>query len=165
MFIFPIVNEKNKFLTLLYPALQQFWVDFFANPKSYTDLVLENMRKSDYWTYKLVERENDSNYYQYVYWHRSENNQPINLNESSDSTRILSIHASKGNGCECVYFLGLSEFMLTCHTDGIKNTLVYESLLHVGITRQKKYLFIGYDGKTNDDICKRLGSYLSLIHI
>jgi hypothetical protein len=159
MFIFPIVNEKNKFITLLYPALQQFWVDFFANPKSYTELVLENMRKSDYWAHKLVERENDSNYYQYVYWHRSENNQPINLNESTDSTRILSIHASKGNGCECVYFLGLSEFTLTCHTDGIKNTLVYESLLHVGLTRQKKYLFIGYDGKTNDDICKRLGSY------
>ena len=159
MFIFPIVNEKNKFITLLYPALQQFWVDFFANPKSYTDLVVENMRKSDYWAHKLVERENDSNYYQYVYWHRSENNQPINLNESTDSTRILSIHASKGNGCECVYFLGLSEFTMTCHTDGIKNTLVYESLLHVGLTRQKKYLFIGYDGKTNDDICKRFGSY------
>jgi len=159
MFIFPIVNEKNKFLTLLYPALQQFWVNFFADPKSYTDLVVENMRKSDYWTNKLVERENDGQYYQYAYWHRSENNQPINLNESTDSTRILSIHASKGNGCECVYFLGLSEFNLTCHTDGIKNTLVYESLLHVGLTRQKKYLFIGYDGKTNDDICKRLGSY------
>jgi len=159
MFIFPIVSDKNKFLTLLYPALQQFWVNFFADPKSYTDLVLENMRKSDYWTHKLIERENDGQYYQYAYWHRSENNQPINLNESTDSTRILSIHASKGNGCECVYFLGLSEFTLTCHTDGIKNTLVYESLLHVGVTRQKKYLFIGYDGKTNDDICKRFGSY------
>jgi hypothetical protein len=163
MFIFPIVNERNKLLAMLYPAIQQFWIEIFMNPESYTDLIMENMRKaneeSGYWTSKIENKENDPKYYQFVFWHRSETNQPINLNESANSTKMLSIHASKGNGCECVYLLGLSEFTLACHTGGISNTLVYESLFHVGITRQKKYLFVGIDGDAKDDICRRFGSY------
>lgn len=161
MFIFPIINEKNKLLTMLYPAIQQFWFDFFMNPESYTDKIMENMRKNnietenDYWKLKIENKENDAKYYQHILWHRSETNQPIDLSESVNSSRILSIHASKGNGCECVYFLGVSQFTLSCHTGGIANTLVYESLFHVGMTRQKKYLYVGIDGNANDDICNR----------
>ena len=163
MFIFPVVNEKNKLLSMLYPAIQEFWIDFFSKPESYTDLLLDNMKKSndenEYWSEKIENKENDERYYQYVFWHRSEVNQPINLNESKYSSKMLSIHTSKGNGCECVYLLGLSEFTLACHTGGISNTLVYESLFHVGMTRQKKYLFVGIDGSARDDICRRFGNY------
>ena len=166
MFIFPVVSEKNQLLALLNPAIQQFWVDFFSKPESYTEVVIENMKKKDqetgtqFWESKIENKENDTRYYQFVFWHRSETNQPINLNESINSSRILSIHASKGNGCECVYLLGICEFTLACHTGGISNTLVYNSLFHVGMTRQKKYLYIGIDGSAKDDICSRFGSYL-----
>ena len=165
MFIFPVVSEKNQLLALLNPAIQQFWVDFFSKPQSYTEAIIGNMKKKDretgipFWASKIENKENDTRYYQFVFWHRSETNQPINLNESINSSRILSIHASKGNGCECVYLLGICEFTLACHTGGISNTLVYNSLFHVGMTRQKKYLYIGIDGSAKDDICSRFGSY------
>jgi hypothetical protein len=44
-----------------------------------------------------------------------------------------------------VFLLGISQQSLCCFTGGIPNTLVYESLLHVGLTRQKKYLYVGID--------------------
>jgi hypothetical protein len=162
MFIFPVVSEKNTLLSMLYPAVQQFWVDFFSNPESYTESIMENLKNNNgtgYWQSKIDNKENDNRYYQYIFWHRSEYNQPINLKESVHSTKSLSIHSAKGNGCECVYLLGLSEFTLACHTGGIPNTLVYNSLFHVGMTRQKKYLFVGIDGSARDDVCMRFGKY------
>jgi hypothetical protein len=165
MFIFPVVNEKNRYINILYLAIQQFWVEFFENPESYNDSLLENMIKKDhetgnkYWSSKIENKEHDTKFYTHVYWHRSQTNQPINLSESINSSRILSIHASKGNGCECVYLLGLTEFILASYTSGISNTLIYDSLIHVGMTRQKKFLYIGFDGKLHDDICRRFGKY------
>jgi hypothetical protein len=120
---------------------------------------LTNNNGTGYWQSKIDNKENDNLYYQYIFWHRSEYNQPINLKESVHSTKSLSIHSAKGNGCECVYLLGLSEFTLACHTGGIPNTLVYDSLFHVGMTRQKKYLFVGIDGSTRDDVCRRFKEY------
>jgi hypothetical protein len=155
-FIFPIVNIRNQFLTLLEPRIQDFWVEVFNDPESYTELFVENLQKSrEYWKSKIENREADNKYYKYVYWHRSEENGPINLLESADSTRIMSIHASKGTGCECVFFLGLSKGALCNFTGGIPNTLVYESLLHVGLTRQKKYLYVGIDAAERGDIYNR----------
>jgi hypothetical protein len=149
-FIMPIVNTNNKLLTVLEPYIQHFWCDIFSSRETYSDILLDNMQKENeksngYWTSKLECREDDESFCKYIYWHRSEGNQPINLNESKCSSRILSIHASKGTGCECVFFLGISQQSLCCFTGGVPNTLVYESLLHVGLTRQKKYLYVGID--------------------
>jgi hypothetical protein len=163
-FIFPIVNDKNQLLSALEPFIQHFWVDVFSDPNVYTALLLENMRKndedpkSDYWRMKREMRENDAAYYKYIYWHRSEGNQPIDLTESEHSSRILSIHSSKGTGCECVFFLGISQQSLSCFTRGMPDTLVYDSLLHVGLTRQKKYIYVGidkYETQSKKDIFRR----------
>ncbi len=163
-FIFPVVNSKNRIISLLYPALQDFWVNLFANHEVYSDTLIANMQKNkNYWKNKLEHRENDTTYYQYVYWHSSEQTGTIDLTESEDSTRILSINSSKGTGCECVYLLGLSEQVLGCFTGGVKNTLVYESLLHVGLTRQKKYLRVGII-RCSDDINKRFGAVVADEH-
>ena len=160
MYIFPIVQYSNELLAFLHIKLEEFWVDFFEQKDSYTELILENMRKNEeYWRTKLDARETDDTFYQHVFWHKSEDNRPINLIESNNASKMLSIHAAKGNGCECVYLLGLSEFTLKCHTNGIPNTLKYNSLLHVGVTRQKKYLYVGYDGFIDDDIAKRFRKY------
>ena len=156
-FIFPVVNHNNKILSMLYPALETFWVEFFAKAESYNiPLLLENMEKCrNVWETKLKLREKDDSIQKYVVWHRSEGNRPINMKESENQSRIISIHSSKGTGCECVYLLGVSEMTLGCFCGGRKDNLMYESFLHVGLTRQKKYLYVGYDGKSGDDICRR----------
>jgi hypothetical protein len=160
-FIFPIVNTKNRLLTVLEPYIQNFWCDIFSSRETYSEILLKNMRNENsngYWTTKLQRQHEDEAFYKYIYWHRSESNQPIDLNESKYSTRILSIHASKGTGCECVFFLGLSQQSLTCFTGGVPNTLVYDSLIHVGVTRQKLYLYVGidkYETSSKKDIYRR----------
>ena len=65
----------------------------------------------------------------------------------------MSIHASKGNGCEVVFLLGITENNLKVFS-GKTGNLMYDSLLHVAITRQKKSLYIGLVNN-NDDIWKR----------
>lgn len=91
---------------------------------------------------------------QHIYLHRSVEGQTINLKESEKATRILSIHTSKGNGCEVVFLMGLTEKALRVFSKQTGN-LVYDSLLHVAITRQKKSLYIGLDNDY-DDIYRRL---------
>jgi hypothetical protein len=55
---------------------------------------------------------------------------------------MVSIHTSKGDGREAVFLLDISEMSLKRYSGG-KEDVIYESLLHVGITRQKKHLIIG----------------------
>lgn len=143
MFIIPFPG-KSPLAPQLEARLQGFWIDKF-NDASYQKKVL---LKDDYWKNNINDK-----YYKYVYLHKSEEGQSINLKESENASRILSIHASKGNGCEVVFLLGISEY--TCaRFSHVKGNLQYDSLLHVAITRQKKSLYIGLE-KNNDDIWNR----------
>lgn len=145
MFIFPIL-ARNTFANMLEARIQDFWINKF-NDINYQDNVLKNNK---IWKNDI----NNNNFYKYVYLHKSTEGKSINLAESAHATRILSIHASKGNGCEVVFLLGMSENSLSIFSNNKKN-LIYDSLLHVAITRQKKSLYIGIT-KNNDDIRKRL---------
>ena len=117
------------------------------------------------WCYRLDSKrstkisELNSKYIKFIYLHRSEENKPINLKESENATRILSIHASKGNGCEVVFLFGLNERSLKRFSQNQIN-IIYESLLHVALTRQKIKLYIGYDNK-EDEISKRFEKYIN----
>lgn len=144
MFIFPILS-KNFLANMLESKLQDFWIKKF-NDKKYQNNVLNN---NDYWKNKI----NNNEFYKYIYLHKSDEGKSINLKESENATRILSIHASKGNGCEVVFLLGLSERTLRMFSKE-KCNIVYESLLHVAITRQKKSLYVGLENN-NDDISER----------
>lgn len=144
MFIFPIL--KNNYLaTVLESKLQNYWIGQFANI-NYQKNVL---KKNKYWKDKI----NDNMYHKYVYLHKSDDGRSINLNESENASRILSIHASKGNGCEVVFLLGLNEVALNI-CGGKTAGLVYDSFVHVAITRQKKSLYVAIENN-NDDICER----------
>ncbi len=154
-FIFPVVNYKNKFIPYLMTAIQNFWIRRFLHSETYTPELLSQLKDNPYWTNLYEQRTNDREDYRHCILHRSEPGKTINLAESINATRIMSIHASKGTGCECVYLLGLSEKILTMFTNGNKDSLVYESLLHVGLTRQKKFLYVGYNEKDEDDISTR----------
>ncbi len=145
MFIFPILS-KNILANRLESRLQEYWITKFEN-KEYQENVL---MKNNYWNNKI----NTNQYYKYVFLHKSDEGKSINLKESENATRILSIHASKGNGCEVVFLLGISENSLKCFSYDTSN-LKYDSLLHVALTRQKKSLYIG---DKNDDIYKRFNN-------
>lgn len=152
MFIFPILS-KNFLANRLESRLQDFWIKKFED-KQYQENVL---MKNNYWNNKI----NTNEYYKYVYLHKSDEGKSINLKESENATRILSIHASKGNGCEVVFLLGTSERSLKLFSHDFGN-LVYDSLLHVALTRQKKSLYVGLEDK-NDDIYMRFSNTCNII--
>ena len=148
MFIFPILS-RNVLASLLETRIQDFWIKKMNDPE-YQEKVL---KKSEYWK----DRINDNKFYKYIYLHKSDEGKSINLTESNNSSRILSIHSSKGNGCEVVFVLGLTEYSLTVFSKK-PNNLVYNSLLHVAITRQKKSIYIGVE-ENGDDIHKKFKPY------
>ena len=148
MFIFPILT-KNHLANRLVAKIQEYWKDKFDNKEYQTNV----LSKSPYWIDKI----NDSNYYEYIFMHKSEEGNSIDLRQSENATRILSVHASKGNGREVVFLFGLKQWALERFSKD-KCNLQYESLLHVALTRQKKSLYIGIENIA-DDISERLNKY------
>lgn len=108
-------------------------------------------RIQEYWSNKY----NNSNYIQYVYLHKHIQGTVINTKDSSEATRIMSIKASKGDGRPVVFVLGVTESSLKKVSNKEKR-LVYESHLHVALTRAKNQIYFGLV-KNNDDIHKRFG--------
>ena len=95
---------------------------------------------------------------QYAFFHKSEPGTSINLAESDDKTRIVSIHSSKGDGRPVVFLLGFTERALI-RFSGEKGNLIYESLLNVSFTRMKERLYIQVVNN-GDDISQRIGKYI-----
>lgn len=142
-FIFPILSG-NYFANMLESRLQKFWIRKFED-QEYQNCVLKNHR---YWK----DCYNDKLFNEYVYLHKSNEGKSINLKESENSTRIMSIHAAKGTGREVIFLLGLTEEALNILSKKIE--IVYESLLHTSITRHKMFIYIGLENN-DDDIWKR----------
>ena len=115
------------------------------------------LRINLFWKQKYIDNNTDQ---QYVFFHKSEDGTSINLDESKDATRIVSIHASKGDGRKVVFVIGLSESALMKFDTSMDRGLIYESLLHVAITRMKEKLYIRLNGSI-DDIYMRFKEYVS----
>jgi len=149
MFIFPLI-KKNYLARMLEEKIQQFWLDKFKED-DYRNNILAN---NNYWKNKLDE----NIYYKFAHLHFSTEGKPINLDESKYATRMVSIHASKGDGRNVVFLLGISEFSLSIFNKDMyceeKDNLIYESLLHVALTRQKRFIYIGLVNN-NDEIYNR----------
>ena len=127
MIIFPFV-KKNLLAVRLEEELETFWA---------------------------VERGLTGDGTKHVFFHQSQENQPIQLAESEHATRILSIHASKGSGRPVVLLFDTSDAAFKkFHTE--PSELVFESLLHVALTRQKKKLFIGLVPNPHDSVYRRV---------
>lgn len=101
-----------------------------------------------YWTDKY-----DSKYIQYVYLHKHTAGTVINTNDSVNATRIMSVRSSKGDGRKVVFILGVTEESLKIVSNK-EIGLVYESHLHVALTRAKNQIYFGLI-KNNDDIHRR----------
>lgn len=124
LIIFPVM-KNNVIAGELHTRIQEFW----------------------------IEKYNNNNYIQYVFLHKHTEGTVINTKDSINSTRIMSIRASKGDGRKIVFILGVTESSLKLVSNNEKN-LVYESHLHVALTRAKHQIYFGLV-KNNDDIHKR----------
>jgi len=155
MFIFPVM-KNNTLAQMLETRLTEFWANIFND----VEFQVNVLQHHPFWKTQ-IQNIQSGQYYKHAYLHMSDENQPINIKESEYATKLLSIHASKGLGCEIVFLLNLSEKALDCFSrEDEKDMLKYESLLHVAITRQKKHIYIGYTDK-NDNIYNRLQQFQS----
>jgi hypothetical protein len=141
LIVLPFVNY-NHLADMLEIAIGQFWIRTLV-PSSQTD---------PYWKAHQVQ-----DYYRYCIFHKSEEGSSINLDESARSTRMVSIHSSKGDGREVVFVVGVTEGVLKLYS-GIKDTLRYDSMLHVALTRMKKTMYVVY---IQDDIGRSIQAWLN----
>lgn len=142
LFVTPF-TKQNPLVDALLLAINIFWKEKFTKDPEY-------MQKWD-------NTANIDNYYRYAIFHKSEQGSSIDLSESDKSTRMVSCHSSKGDGRKVVFLIGFNEsaikrFSITT------NSLVYDSLLHVAITRMKEKMYIRYENN-NDDIARRINKF------
>jgi hypothetical protein len=135
LIVLPFVSN-NPLADMLEIAIDQFWIRTLI----------------PYWKSHQVQ-----DYYRYCIFHKSEEGSSINLDESARSTRMVSIHSSKGDGREVVFVIGVTESVLKLYS-GIKDTLRYDSMLHVALTRMKNTLYIVY---IQDDIGRSIQAWLN----
>lgn len=147
LFVFPIM-KGNVVAARLESRLNEYWIRRMKDPE-YKTLAC---RKSAYWRNQLSGAEEA--FHQYAVLHRSEEDKPINLDESRHATRLLSIHASKGMGREVVFVLNMTDDVLMRFSNYTRD-LVYESLLHVALTRCKRSMYVGVPDDTTDELHKR----------
>lgn len=144
MFLFPIM-KCNILANELGEKIQSYWINKFKD-KEY-----KNKIKNEYW-----KNYDHTKYTQYVYIHKHTEGLVINTKDSIYSTRIMSIRSSKGDGREVVFILNTTESSLKIVSNQEKG-LIYESHLHVALTRAKNKIFFGLQ-KNNDDIHYRINS-------
>ena len=139
-------TKKNPLIEALQIAINSYWKDTMENNRNY----IENVKSTnEYW--KTIDT---TKYIRYAIFHKSEDGCSINTNESIHATRMVSIHSSKGDGRKVVFIIGLTSSALQIFSQ-VSNNIIYDSLLHVAITRQKENLYFRLEDN-NDDICNRI---------
>ena len=127
---------KNNILAEVFTlAIESFWIKKYGRTKD----------------------KNSRNPY-YAFFHKSEEGNSINLDDSEyNCTRIVSCHSAKGDGRPVVFVVGFSEVSLFRFSNGKKN-IIYESLLHVALTRAEEKLYFRVE-ETDNDIYDRIDEY------
>lgn len=157
LIVTPFVSN-NPLMDQLRTAVEELWAQKFSDP-AYVDRV-RGLRDFGE-TFQLVEeakevpepRETPKGLPWLCVLHRSEEGKPIDTTESKYGTRIVSIHASQGDGRRFVYLVGMTQKAL-CRFSGGKINLKYESLMNVAVSRMKEVVRV-YLEKTYDDVWER----------
>lgn len=129
LFIFPIM-KSNSIASELETKLNHYWIEKY-------DI------ESDYKNYAVL--------------HKHEEGQVINMDSSIKASRIVSIRTSKGDGRNIVFVLGCTETSLKIVGQCENIDLIYESYLHVALTRAKEKIYFALE-HNNDNIHKRFGT-------
>lgn len=139
-------TSQNPLVESLQIAMNVFWKDMMENNTYYIESV-----KSTHPYWKDVD---PNNYTRYAIFHKSQEMGSINLSESDHATRMVSIHSSKGDGRKVVFVIGVTQSALQLFSQ-VSDNLIYDSLLHVAITRQKERLYFRLEAN-EDNIHKRI---------
>jgi hypothetical protein len=147
-------TKNNPLVEGLQTALNIYWKNLMETDKTY----IENVKSKDpYW------KDIDTNQYRrYAVFHKSEDGCSINTNESNNATRMVSIHSSKGDGRKVVFVIGVTQSALQLFSQ-VADNLIYDSLLHVAITRQKERLYFRLE-KNEDKIHEKINRYVTYIN-
>ena len=147
-FLFMIPGMSgNPLVERLETELQLFWEQRFSDETFVAGLA------DDHWRSCAREAR------QYVMVHHSETRGSIDLTVSERATRIQTIHSAKGTGRKVVFLLGCTQNALELSAGPFsrgKQNVVFESLLHVALTRMKEQLYISTATDQVDEICRRL---------
>jgi competence CoiA-like predicted nuclease len=152
MIVTPFTGQ-NPLIKALQMELNIYWKNIMETNSSYIEHVKSN---NFYW--KDI---NTNEYIRYAIFHRAEEGGSINLSDSEHATRIVSIHSSKGDGRKVVFVIGVTQSALQKFSQ-VANNLIYDSLFHVAITRQKEKLFFRLEAN-NDDIHSRISKCVAIL--
>ncbi len=137
--------QKNPLIDALTLSINIFWEHMLKNEY---ETIIENFMSNENWESYWKNNTDFNSYCRFAIFHKSEQGTSINLEESKFSTRIVTTHASKGDGRNVVFAIGFTEGALKCFSIESEK-LVYYSLLHVALTRMKQKLYIRVE--TNGD--------------
>ena len=148
LIVTPFTNT-NPVIDALEIALNIFWKNIMEKNEEYIKSVkMTNIHWKDI---------NTDEYTRYAVFHKSQDGTSINMNDSIHATRMVSIHSSKGDGRPVVFVIGVTESALRLFSQ-VSNNLIYDSLLHVAITRQKEKLYFRLEANGDDIHHKILNS-------
>ena len=147
--------KNNPLMDEVQTSIHEFWIHQFNNSE-YKESVRD---RADYIeTQRHYDELQSSSLPWFCVLHRSEEGKPIDTKESKYGTRIVSIHASQGDGRNFEYLVGLSEKKLTRFSAG-KINLKYESLFNVAVSRMKQVIRVFLE-PTFDDVWERFKPFM-----
>lgn len=111
-------------------------------------------RLNEYW---INRKEETETYQQYAVLHKHEEGQVIDTSLSDKACRIVTIRTSKGDGRKVVFVLGCTEKSLKLVSRSDDVDLIFESYLHVALTRAKNKIYFALE-ENNDEIHMRFGT-------
>jgi hypothetical protein len=175
LFIFPVLRERNLAF-VLEMKLNEFWNERLQELSKRVDSLLRKVEDSLRQDVSEDERKRlESEMRRLEDWkrslrsttvrplcilHHAESRGPVRLGDSRFASQIMTIHSSKGHGRRYVFLLELTKKGLDVHSRG--RELVYESLLHVALTRMTYRLIFCYGEEQRDDVTRRLGLTASI---
>lgn len=148
LIITPYTSYNNKIANLCI-AIDEYWRNKINNDKEYINNVLAN---NEYWKNLNINKKEH-----YAYFHKSLEGTCIDLDISKHATRIVSCHSSKGDGRNVVFIIGLDEQRINSFSNETNN-LIYNSIIHVALTRMKEKIYI-VNGSYRDDVNTRFNNY------
>lgn len=159
LFVSPIVLQ-NDFLDELRDELHEHWKKKLTYDNEYRKKLVstnsDNTNMSNQQYLDWYDNRNDNHLL--AIRHYSEGQQPVDTSKSDKRTRMVSIHASQGDGRRYCVTIGLTEQDL-CKFTKRKINLQYESLLCVALSRAKTKLVVILN-KKYDDVYRRMYKYV-----
>lgn len=142
--------KRNPLMDELQTRIHEMWMKKFED-SDYTNRVCEHEGYAE--TQRHYYEFKSSSLPWFCVLHRSEDGKPIDTKESKYGTRIVSIHASQGDGRKFEYLVGMTEKKLARFSAG-KLNLKYESLFNVAVSRMKHVIRVFLE-PIFDDVWRR----------